>query len=209
MRPSAASIAQYGQHIMTWAIFDDSHTRGIIEMISSGSERVLTVVGGALLDETVRRTLKERFRDEPGIVANILEVERPLGSLGAKIDVLYLLYGIEQTREALKGLAGVRNFFAHNLDASFDSVDKEFLKAMSRLRLHENRTHYPHHLYGGDGPYAIESIKNRRTQFVVNLKLGLIMLMRDRVSHRTHTNQPLTDGEIRAQFEKKPAEEKP
>jgi DNA-binding MltR family transcriptional regulator len=195
---------------MTWAIFDDSHTRGIIEMISSGSERVLAIVGGALLDETVRRTLKERFRNDPGIVANILEVERPLGNLGAKIDVLYLLHGIDnQIREALKGLAGVRNFFAHNLDASFDSVDKKFLKAMSRLRLHKNRTHYPHHLYGGDGPHLIEPIKNRQTQFVVNLKLGLIMLMRDRVSHRTHTNQPLTDDEIRAQFEKKPAEEKP
>jgi hypothetical protein len=77
------------------------------------------------------------------------------------------------------------------------------------LRLHEDRTHYPHHLYGANGSHPIEPIKNRRTQFVVNLKLGLIMLMRDRVSHRTHTNEPLTDDEIRAQFEKKPAEEKP
>lgn len=195
---------------MSWAIFRDSHTRAIVEMISSGSERVLAIVGGALLDETVRRTLKERFRDDADAVANILDVDRPLGDLGPKIDVLYLLYGMDaKMRNALKGLSRVRNFFAHNLDASFDSLDKDFLKAMNRLTLHEGRTYYPHHLYGGDGQYSIEPIPNKRTKFVVNLKIALIMLMRDRVSHRTHTNQPLTEEEVRAQFEDKPGEEKP
>jgi hypothetical protein len=195
---------------MTWAIFDDSHTRGIIEMISSGSQRVLAIVGGALLDETVRRTLKERFRDDPDIVANVLDVDRPLGDLGPKIDVLYLLYGMDaKMRGALKGLSRVRNFFAHNLDASFDTLDKGFLKEMNRLTLHVGRTHYPHHLYGGDGQYQIEPIPDKRTQFVVNLKIGLIMLMRDRVSHRTHTNQTLTEEEVRVQFEKKSGDGRP
>lgn len=192
---------------MTWAIFpDDKHSRAVIELVSaglqpSGSERVMAVVGGTLLDEAVARTLRERFIDEPGIVDNLINVDRPLSNLGPKIDVLYLLGAFDQqTRGALKGIVGVRNFFAHHLDASFDSLDKEFLKAMSRLTLHENRTYYPHHLYGPDSKHEIEPITNKKTQFVVNLKLGLIVLMRDRLSHETHTNQPLTEEELHEKY---------
>jgi hypothetical protein len=190
---------------MTWAIFDDSHVRGIGEMISSNSERVLAVVGGALLDDTVRRTLEERLVKNSELVANLVGPDKPLGNLGPRIDVLFLLGGIDaQTRNALQGIARVRNFFAHNLDASFDSLSEDFVKPMTRLHLHDGKTHYPHHLYGGDSSYQIEQVTNKRLQFVVNLKLGLIALMRDRVSHHLHTNIPLTEEQIRAQFEKKP-----
>lgn len=187
---------------MTWAIFPkDSHYRAVGELLSTPSERVIAVVGGTLLDEAVTRTLSERFRDDDGIVTRLLDFERPLANLGPKIDTLYLLYAFDQqTREALKGLVNVRNFFAHNLDASFDSLDKKFLKAIGRLILHEGRTHYPHHLYGPDSKHAIEPIINKRTQFVVNLKLGLIVLMRDRLSHETYTNQPLTEEQLHEKY---------
>lgn len=193
---------------MTWAIFPgDTHLRAVVELVSaglqpSGSERVMAVVGGTLLDEAVTRTLQERLIDDPGIVNNLINVDRPLGNPGPKIDVLYLLGAFDQqTRGALKGIVGVRNFFAHHLDASFDSLDREFLKAMNRLTLQENRTHYPHHLYGPDSKHEIEPITNKKTQFVVNLKLGLIVLMRDRVSHESHTNQPFTEEELREKFQ--------
>lgn len=189
---------------MTWAIFpDDAHLQAVLELIRTGSERVKAVVGGALLDQAVTRTLCERLRDDSVVVNNILGVDRPLGGLGAKIDNLYLLYAIDkQTRDALKGIVGVRNFFSHHLDASFDSLEKEFLKAMGRLTLHEGRTYYPHHLYGPDSSNEIEPVTNKRTQFVVNLKLGLIALMRDRVGHETYTNRPLTEEEVRKRFQK-------
>ena len=164
----------------------------------------MAVVGGALLERAVDRTLRERLRDNQGIADNLLGVDKPLGALNAQIDALYLLYGIDApTRNALKGIAGVRNFFAHNLDASFDSLDKEFQKAMSRLNLHEGRTYYPHHLYGPDSNTKIEKVTNKRTQFIVNLKLGLIVLMRDRVSHELHTNRPFTDDEMNKKYEKR------
>lgn len=192
---------------MTWAIFPgDKHLRAVIELVSaglqpSGSERIVAVVGGTLLDEAVTHTLRERFINDPGMVDNLFNVDRPLSNLGPKIDVLYLLGAFDhQTRRVLKGLVGVRNFFAHHLDASFDSLDKEILKAMSRLTLHENRTHYPHHLYGPDGKHGIEPITNKKIQFVVNLKLGLIVLMRDRLSHETYTNQPLTAEELHEKY---------
>ncbi len=188
---------------MTWAIFPgDKHLQAVLELVRTGSERVKAVVGGALLDEAVTRTLRERLRNDEDTVNYILGFDRPLGTLNSKIEVLYLLYAIDQqTRDGLKGIAGVRNFFAHHLDASFDSLDKKFLKAMTRLTLHENRTYYPHHLYGPDSENEIEPITNKRIQFVVNLKLGLITLMRDRLSHETHTNQPLTDEELREKYQ--------
>ena len=175
---------------MTWAIFSDSHIKAIGEMLTSGSERVLAVVGGALLEDTIYRTLSERLRDIPDIVESILGVDGPLGNTGPQIEVLFLLYGIDQkTRVALKAVAHIRNFFAHDLDASFDSVDKEFVKAINQLNLHDGKTHYPHHLGGGDSPHKIETINNRRDLFTVNLKLGLIALMRDRVSHEPHSSE--------------------
>jgi hypothetical protein len=94
----------------------------------------------------------------------------------------------------------VRNFFAHHLDASFDSPDTEFVKHVKRLTLHEDRTHYPHHLFGPNSAVAIEPINSKRDQFVVNLKLALITLMRDRISHEPYTNRPLTEAELRERY---------
>jgi hypothetical protein len=121
--------------------------------------------------------------------------------MGPKIDLLRLLGAFdEKTRKAIKGIVRVRNFFAHHLNASFDSLDGDFVKAMNRLTLHENRTCYPHHLFGPDSNVAIEPINSRRDQFVVNLKLALIVLMRDRVGHEPYTNRPLTEAELLERF---------
>jgi hypothetical protein len=188
---------------MTWAIFPgDIHARAVLELITAaahpaGSERIIAVVGGALLEQAVDRTLRERLINIPGLVNNLLGVDRPLGNMGPKIDLLRLLGAIdEKTRTALKGIAGVRNFFAHNLSASFDSLDDDFDKSMKRLVLHENRTHYPHHLFGPDSKIVLEPINSRRDQFIVNLKLGLIALMRDRISHEPFTNRPRSEEEL-------------
>jgi hypothetical protein len=175
---------------MAWAIFSNSHLRAIGEMLTSGSERALAVVGGALLEDTLYRTLSERLRNNPEIIERILGTNGPLGNMGAQIDVLYLLYGIDQdTRIALKAITTIRNLFAHEVAASFNSEDKKFVKAIDQLNLHEGKTHYPHHLGGGDGPHKIETIHNQRDRFTVNLKLGLIALMRDRVSHKPHSSE--------------------
>jgi hypothetical protein len=63
-------------------------------------------------------------------------------------------------RKALKGVAGVRNFFAHNLGASFDSTDKEYDKAFGRL-VHQDLTYYPHPFLTGDSDQVIEKITDR------------------------------------------------
>jgi DNA-binding MltR family transcriptional regulator len=187
---------------MTWAIFpEDRYARAVIELVSTGSERVVAIVGGALLEEAVDRTLRERLLNMPGLVDSLLTVDRPLGNMGPKIDLLRLLGAFdEETRIAIKAVARVRNFFAHHLDASFDSPDTEFVKHVKRLTLHEDRTHYPHHLFGPNSAVAIEPINSKRDQFVVNLKLALITLMRDRISHEPYTNRPLTEAELRERY---------
>ena len=101
---------------MPWAIFEDKpDTKAIIELISSKSGRVAAVVGGALLDEHVRETLLERLRDS-GVAQRLLKIEGPLGNLGPKIDLLYLLHAFDkQTYKTLKGLSGSPAIFLRTI----------------------------------------------------------------------------------------------
>jgi hypothetical protein len=192
---------------MTWAIFPgDEHLRAVIELVTAGfqppqSDRIVAVVGGALLEEAVERTLRERLIDEPGLADSLLKPDKPLGNMRPQIDLLCLLGAFdEKTRQALKAIGGIRNFFAHHLDASFDSKDKKFRTSMTRLVLHENRTHYPHHLYGADTHIPLQPVNSDFECFVVNLQLALIILMRDRAAHEMHTNQALTEEQVRERF---------
>jgi hypothetical protein len=201
---------------MTWALFPgDKHTRAVIEIIAhaqqpQGSERVIVILCGSMLEEHVNYTLKERLLDEPNLLENLIGIGGALGNLGPKIDLLRLLGVIdEKNGNALKGIAEVRNFFAHNMDASFDSLDRKFNGAMNRLTLHEGRTHFPHHLFGPDGKRQIEPIRSKRDQFIVNVQLGLIALMRYRVGHDAHTNRKRTDEELLAMFPNRYADEEP
>lgn len=178
---------------MTWAIFDDAHIRALGEILVSGSERVAAIVGGALLDDTLRRTLSERLQNHEGIRNKLLRVNGPMGNMVPKIDMLFMLYAFDKPfRDALYGLSEARNFFAHNFDASFNSKDKKMIDAMKKLRLHEGKAVYPHRIYDGDTKQPIEPISTNHDKFLINLKLCLIMLMRDRVSHETWSNKPHT-----------------
>jgi hypothetical protein len=70
---------------MPWAILADQETRdtdAVLEMISTQSPRVTAVVGGALLDEHISRTLTERLHDS-SLTPWLLN--GPLGNLKPKI----------------------------------------------------------------------------------------------------------------------------
>jgi hypothetical protein len=83
--------------------------------------------------------------------------------------------------------------------------EAQIAEYMKHLTLHESRSHYPDHRYVGDSKFAIEPVKDRRGQFLVNLKLCLIALMRDRCCHEIHTSRALTLEEIEAKFKAKDA----
>jgi hypothetical protein len=189
---------------MKWAYFSDDHIQAIGELIQNQrSDRIVAIVGGALLDDTLHRTLAERLRDDNDIADKLLKVNGPLGNAGPKIDLLYMLRAFEkQTRNALYGISEVRNFFAHNLNASFDSKEKKMIDAMGKLVLHENRTHYPHHLFRRDSADLLPRIENNCDKFLVNLQLCLLVLMQDRVSHVTHSFEPRSEDQIREAISK-------
>ena len=68
---------------MTWAIFPgNEHEQAVIELVTAGSERVMAIVGGALLEQAVDRTLRERLLNVPELVNSLLLVDRPLGNMG-------------------------------------------------------------------------------------------------------------------------------
>jgi hypothetical protein len=74
---------------MPWAVLADQEkrdTNAIVELIASQTARVTAVVGGALLDEHVRRTLSERLR-ESGVSDWLLKPDNPIGTLGPRIDL--------------------------------------------------------------------------------------------------------------------------
>jgi hypothetical protein len=72
---------------------------------------------------------------------------------------------------------------------------------MKRLILHEGETHYPHHLFGPDSTMPIDPINTKRDIFVVNLKIALILLMRNRVGHkRWQPNVPKTEDELLKEY---------
>ena len=177
---------------MTWAVFDDEHVQAIGEILTAHSHpRIIAVVGGALLDEHLQRTLAERLRNDTKIRDRLFEITRPIGQAGPRNDLLYMLQAYDKKLwKANDGIISIRNFFAHNLAASFDSTDNKFITAMNKLQLHEQRQFYPDHKDWSDTTKPIEPVKNNRVKFLVNLKLSLLALMHDRVSHEPYSNQP-------------------
>ncbi|XIA62449.1 hypothetical protein ACFIOY_23100 [Bradyrhizobium sp. TZ2] len=54
----------------------------------------------------------------------------PMGFAVPKIDMLYMLGAIDRkTRNGMHGIAELRNFFAHNIDASFESSNRKFTES--------------------------------------------------------------------------------
>jgi hypothetical protein len=187
-----------------WALFPgDKHIQAVSELIAAtqNSERVVAIVGGSLLEDAVETTLRERLLNIKGVVDSLMGHDRALGATGPKIDLLHLLGAFDdKTRNALKGLTRIRNCFAHTLDASFISPNKELRGNLKRLALHEGRTHYPHHLFGPDSDVEIESIITNQDRFIVNLRLALLFLMRDRISHHPYSNCAFTEDQLLAKY---------
>ena len=186
---------------MTWAIFEETHL-GAIREILNGSDRVVAIVGGALLDDTLRRTLRERLRNHKDIENKLFKVGGALGNMVPKIDMLFMLQAIEKpVRDTLYGLADIRNLFAHNLNADLKSGGK-MAEAVAKLTLHVDREKWPHHWLNEDKNVKIDSmdLATPRDIVITNLRICLILLMRDRVSHVTWSNVPLSPEEIRENF---------
>lgn len=185
---------------MPWAVFSDDQRTAIDEIYKSDSDRVTAVLGVALLDNTLRRTITERLNNEEDTVDKLFKISGPLGNTEPKVDLLFLLYGLPRpTRNACYGLIKARNLFAHKLSITFDSDDKIMTEAFGLLTLHDGLEYYPNPFLEAPSDHNIEDTSTRRAAYIVNLKLCLIACMRDRLNHRKWSNYPLSVEEVAAQ----------
>jgi hypothetical protein len=181
---------------MVWAVLNEDHNIALNELLhGKKSDRIVAIIGGALVDDSLRRHLELRFRGVEKGHTNmndfLFRPGGPLGFLTPKIHLAYQLYMFEKpVRNTLCGIADIRNLFAHNLNMSFESKTDRMTSAMGKLTLHQGRSHYPDPLLQGDSKYPIERGKGRRHVFIVNLQFCLIHLMRDGTSHGPWSNIP-------------------
>jgi len=181
---------------MAWAILNNEQRGALIELIEGeSSDRVLAIVGGAILDDSLFRALDLRLRMNTSVKQKMFKIGGALGNLGPKIDIGYLLYMYEKPiRDAMYGIEKVRNFFAHNLVADLQSENPKLIKAMANLKLHEGLTHYTNPVTGkpatDDPLMKIEPIIGPRDIFIINLKICLLALRFDHRTHRHGSNLP-------------------
>lgn len=180
---------------MSWAIINPDQHAALTELVTlSKSDRIVAILGGAMLDDALRRTLESRFRPKDGntdMNDKLFRVNGPLGNLSPKIDLAYQLWMLDKpTRNAMFGISEIRNLFAHNMSMSFSSDSEKMRTALTKLALHEGKTHYPHPLLGAISEERIEVIRSPKDRFIVNLKLCLIWQMIDLRSHYPNSNIP-------------------
>ncbi len=185
---------------MVWAILNREQDAAIKELIyGQSSDRVVAVIGGALLDTSIRRALELRMRRKDGksdINEKLFKVGGPLGNTGPKIDLGYQLWMLDKpTRNTMYGLSEIRNLFAHSLSMTFDNAGKKITELSEKLVLHEGRTHYPSiNDWPENTDVELEPTRNVREKFVVNLKLSLLTLMADYLKHEPWCNTPTNSG---------------
>ena len=123
---------------MVWAIMNPGQKAALAEITKFGSDRVAAILGGAMLDDSLRQTLEHRLRPSKDINKKLFKVSGALGNLGPTIDLAYKLYMLDEPmRNAMYGLSEIRNAFAHDMStASFDTKEHKVTEAFDKMRLH-------------------------------------------------------------------------
>ncbi len=173
---------------MVWAILNPEQNAALKEIVDTQSDRVAAILGGAMLDDSLRRALEHRLRPHDNINDKLFRVTGALGNTVPKIDLAFLLYMFEKpVRNTMYGIAEVRNCFAHNMSLKLDDDYKRLNDAFSKMTAHVNREYYtlPNGVVSTDLP--IEPTTSRRAHYVVSLKLCLIDLMADFNRHQPHS----------------------
>jgi len=111
-----------------------------------GDDRAIVIIGAAFIDTILEHILIEFFPEAEKEVDNLLKYDKPLGTYGSKIKMLYCLGLIEKmVMDDLKLIGNIRNKFAHNLFVSFE--DEDINKLCRNLKWHI-------HAYWGNPPQS-------------------------------------------------------
>jgi DNA-binding MltR family transcriptional regulator len=89
---------------------------GFLNEFYRETDRSAAILIAGMIDYWLRHLLQARFVEDAEVVDNLLENERPLGTLGSRIAVAYCLGLItESERKDLIVIKNIRNKFAHQL----------------------------------------------------------------------------------------------
>ena len=103
---------------MVWALLNQAQNVALNELIEGQkSDRIVAIVGGAMLDDSLRHAIEQRLRFAKDMNEKLFKVGGPLGNTAPKIDLGYQLYMFEKPmRNTMYGMTEIRNLFAHRLD---------------------------------------------------------------------------------------------
>jgi hypothetical protein len=84
-------------------------------------ERAIAILGGTFLDNILEHTLMSFMVDDEKEKKKLLGVDRAMGTFSSRVTSAYCLGLICATvRDDLRTVGKIRNYFAHQLQASFD-----------------------------------------------------------------------------------------
>jgi hypothetical protein len=174
---------------LIWTVQNTEQIQAIGE-IEHGSDRVIGIVAGAMVEQRLEISLKWRLRLQEHTQNQLFKPTGPLGPFKNKIDLGFLLYMYEKPMWlALTGISEIRNKFAHRIEQTFSHGDEQFNAAMKHLILHEGVKFYPNPFLWNDTEERVRKPKTNKQIFVTNVKLALIALMRDMRVHDPQSNQ--------------------
>jgi hypothetical protein len=173
---------------MVWAVINEEIKDAVAEFADSPSDRVCAIVGVAMIEETLRRSLELRLRAS-GLVERLFSPNRATGTYAAKVDLGYLLGMYEkEVHGTLEKMGAIRNAFAHRL--SIKSFDHAALRDnWSTLTLHTAYKRYPHPFHAGES-IEVEPCTTKRECFIINARIIMVLLMRDMRLHSPNSNLP-------------------
>lgn len=177
---------------MIWSVQNTEQIQAVGEIEHSRSDRVVGIVSSAMVEQRLEISLKHRLRSHEYTHKQLFKPSGPLGPFKNKIDLGFLLYMYEKSMWlALTGISQIRNKLAHRLDQTFSNGDEEFNQAIKHLTLHTGVRFYPNPFLWCDTEERLRKPTTNRQIFVTNVKLALIVLMRDMLVHLPHSNQPV------------------
>jgi hypothetical protein len=146
----------------------------LAEMTAANSDRVTAVLISAIVESELTALLITQLRTESRTVTEMFGVKGLLATFQAKADLAYALSLINaEVFQCLRGIAAVRNLFAHTLSLSFNEPSKRMIDALAFLKLHETRTHYAKDF---NPDWRIEPIKDNRSKFQTNAVICYFLL---------------------------------
>jgi DNA-binding MltR family transcriptional regulator len=97
-------------------------TRKALDELQASSDRAIAIVGAVLIDNGLRALLSTRLRTDQAVDNELFQPTGPLGALGPKARLAYMLSLIDKAGyDDIILVEGIRNKFAHRLECdNFD-----------------------------------------------------------------------------------------